>query len=790
MSIVNKSKQTILIENKIFQLHTAHTAYVFHVLPAGHLEHLHYGRKVDFQGEYEAILPKYEFVEGNLNTYNQENMNLGLENRCLEFSTRGKGDIREPFVDITYANGSNTCDFLFDRYEIVQKPELEGLPSSYDENGDVETLIIILKEKNHPVELKLYYTAFYDTDVIVRSSEIVNLGEESIQVNRLFSAQLDLDESEYTFTTFQGAWAREMQRQDTLCVGGIVVNDSKTGGSSNRRNPFIMLSAAGTTEDAGECYGCNLMYSGNHYEAVEVNGYEATHFLTGINPFGFSYQVAAGEIFIAPEAVLTYSSQGYAGVSRAMHHFVKEHVVRGEWKQKERPILLNSWEAFYFDFNESKLLKLAKAGKKVGIELFVLDDGWFGERNDDTSSLGDWYVNKKKLPNGLDGLAKKINALGMDFGIWVEPEMVNRKSKCYEEHPEYAIVIPGREQSLGRNQLILDLTKVEVQDYVIEQMGNVFGSANISYVKWDMNRIMSDAFSTGLDSRSQGEFYHRYILGLYRVLDTLVKAFPDILFESCASGGNRFDLGMLAYMPQIWASDNTDAICRAEIQTGYSYGYPMSTIGAHVSSCPNHQTLRSTLLETRFQVACFGLLGYECNLSDMGNKELEAIASQIEWYKQYRQTLQYGDYYRLANGENRIYQWMVVKEDKTQAIGLYLQKDVKANYVTGKFKTKGLAQDKLYHFTNRPQIFDVREFGDLINTIAPIHIKQDGVIHQVAAQFVKMHSEIEDYQVSGNVLNHIGVRLHQGFGGTGYNDNTRFFQDYSSRVYVIEEVLN
>ncbi len=783
-----EKKQSILIKEHVFQLQTAHTSYVFHVLPTGHLEHLHYGEKVEFQDNYEAVFPKYEFVEGNLNTYNQENLNLGLENRCLEISTRGKGDIREPFVDITYPDGSNTCDFLYESYQIVKKQELEGLPSSYDENEEVETLIIILKDKNHPVELQLSYTSFYDTDVITRSSKLVNLGEESIQLERLLSAQLDLDEYGYTFTTFQGAWVREMERLDTVCKGGIVVNDSKTGGSSNRHNPFVMLSAEGTTEEAGDSYGCNLIYSGNHYEAVEVNGYETTHFLAGINPFGFSYNIGAGESFSSPEAVLTYSNQGFSGISRQMHQFVREHVVRGTWKKKERPILLNSWEAFYFDFNESKLLKLARAGKKVGIELFVLDDGWFGERNDDTSSLGDWYVNKKKLPNGLNGLSKKINALGMDFGIWVEPEMVNRKSMCYEEHPEYAIEIPGQDQSLGRNQLILDLTKVEVQDYIIEQMIAVFGSANISYVKWDMNRIVSDAFSTGLDNRSQGEFYHRYILGLYRVLDVLTKQFPEILFESCASGGNRFDLGMISYMPQVWASDNTDAICRAKIQTGYSYGYPMSTIGAHVSSCPNHQTLRTTLLETRFSVACFGLLGYECNLADLGNKELEAIKEQIAWYKQYRKTLQYGDYYRMKNGENRCYQWMVVDRDTSKAVGVYLQKDVKANYVTGKFKTKGLAEDKKYHFTNRLQVFDVREFGDLINMISPIHIKQDGVLHQIAAQFVKMNSEVEDYEIMGNVLNHIGVRLRQGFGGTGYNDNTRFFQDYTSRIYIMEEI--
>ncbi|MFI3208832.1 MAG: alpha-galactosidase, partial [Eubacteriales bacterium] len=471
-------------------------------------------------------------------------------------------------------------------------------------------------------------------------------------------------------------------------------------------------------------------------------------------------------------------------------------IVRGTWKKKERPILLNSWEASYFDFNENKLLKLAKAGSKAGIELFVLDDGWFGQRNNDSSSLGDWFVNTKKLPNGLKGLADKIHDMGMEFGIWVEPEMVSYDSECYRKHPEYAVEIPGQRQSLGRHQLLLDLTKEEVQNYIIEQMKSVFSSANISYVKWDMNRIVSDAYSQGLDANRQGEFYHRYMLGLYRVLDTLVKEFPDILFESCASGGNRCDLGMMCYMPQVWASDNTDAICRAEIQTGCSYGYPMSVIGAHVSSCPNHQTLRVTPMDTRFHVACFGLLGYELNMADMSSKEIEKIKEQITWYKKYRKTLQFGTYYRImsnagaghfAKGDAGIYQWMVVSEEKDCALGLYLQTQVTANYVTGTFKTKGLASDKMYHFMNKPQVFDVREFGDLINMISPVHIKQDGVLHNVAAQFVKMHSEKEDYVVSGEVLNEVGVRLKQGFGGTGYNDDVRFFQDYTSRLYIMEE---
>lgn len=781
-------ESTIIVENHVFVLNTKNTTYGFHVLPSGHLEHLHYGARVDFRGAYDAVLPKCEYIEGNLNAYDAEYPTIGLENRMLECSTRGKGDIREPMIDLTYANGSTTCDFLYQEYRIEKKEKLTTLPSAYDAKEETETLVIVLRDDRYEMELELYYSVFYDTNIITRSSKLYNKSSQQVQVNRLLSAQLDQDHGVYTFTTFKGAWAREMNRQDTLCQQGIVVNDSKTGGSSNRSNPFVMLSKTGTTETSGACYGCNLIYSGNHYEAVEMNGYGMTHFLCGMNPFGSQFHLQSGEMLETPEAVLTYSACGFQGITKHMHDFVREHIVRGSWKNRKRPILLNSWEASYFNFNEQKLLKLAKAGSKVGIELFVLDDGWFGNRNDDTSSLGDWFVNKKKLSNGLKGLAQKVNDMGMEFGIWVEPEMVSYDSECYRKYPHYAVEIPGQNHSMGRNQLLLDLTQEEVQDYVIEQMKQVFSSGNISYVKWDMNRIVSDAFSQGLEVTQQGEFYHRYILGLYRVLEVLTTTFPHILFESCASGGNRFDLGMLCYMPQVWASDNTDAICRGKIQTGCSYGYPMSVIGAHVSGCPNHQTLRNTSLDTRFQVACFGLLGYECNLADMGHKELEKIKEQITWYKKYRQVLQFGDYYRLKSDENGVYQWMSVSENRDQAIGLYLQTQVIPNYTNGAFRTRGLADEKLYHFTNKQLVFDVREFGDLINMIAPIHVKQDGLIHNVAAQFVKMNGEKEDYQVSGSVLNHVGVRLKQGFGGLGYNDDIRFFQDYCSRLYVMEEV--
>ena len=559
-----------------------------------------------------------------------------------------------------------------------------------------------------------------------------------------------------------------------------------------------MLSKPETSEDLGDCYGFNLIYSGNHYEAAEVSGYGKTRLVMGINPQSFCFRIGAGECFEAPEAVMSYSHEGYNGMSQHMHRFVREHIVRGKWKHKTRPVLLNSWEASYFDINERKLLQLAKAGKEVGIELFVMDDGWFGSRDDDTQSLGDWEVNRKKLPDGVEGLARKVKDLGLDFGIWVEPEMVNVKSKLYVEHPDWVLMIPDKPHSEGRNQRILDLTRKEVQDYIIEEMSRVFSSADTAYVKWDMNRTVTDYYSSALPAERQGEVAHRYVMGLYRCMKELTERFPEILFEGCAAGGNRFDLGILCYFQQIWASDDTDALCRAEIQTGYSYGYPMSTVSAHVSACPNHQTLRTTPLETRFHVACFGICGYECNFCDMKKEELAAVKAQIELYKEWREVLQWGTFYRgrtfseqgdgscLSGNNGNVTEWTCVSEDRSKAVGFLLQKLVAPNTQYAFYKAKGLDPEQKYHFYNRTLKYDVREFGDLVNTVSPIHIKQDSLVHRAVAKFVKMDGETEDIYAYGDALMYGGVRLKQAFGGTGYSDEVRHFPDFASRIYFMD----
>jgi alpha-galactosidase len=600
------------------------------------------------------------------------------------------------------------------------------------------------------------------------------------------STQLDFETDGYILSTFNGSWAREMERHDIPIDIGRHVNASYGGCSSNRANPFVMLSRENTSEDEGPCYGLNLIYSGNHYEAAEVNGYKKTRIVTGINPQSFCYVLAPGDVFEAPEAVMTFSGDGFNGMSQNMHDFVRECVVRGEWKNKVRPLLLNSWEAAYFDFNESKLLKLAKAGKEIGIELFVMDDGWFGARDDDKHSLGDWgIVNSKKLPNGLKGLADKVNALGLDFGLWVEPEMVNEESELYRAHPDWVLRIPQKPHSVCRTQMILDLANPEVVDYMTDLLTTVFYSANISYVKWDMNRIFSDCYSPYLPPEKQGETAHRYILGLYRMMKTLTETFPKILFEGCASGGCRFDLGILSYFPQIWASDDTDALYRVNGQTGYSYGYPMNVVGAHVSACPNHQTLRTTPLSTRFAVAAFGAFGYECNLCDMKKEDLDEIRAQIELYKEWRDTLQTGRFYRGRNGN--IHEWTCVSRDKTAAVGMIMQELVRPNTHFEQYTAKGLDPDKMYHLYNRDLRYNIKAFGDLVNTATPVHIKQDSIVHNVIARFVTMPGEKEDYTVSGSLLMNGGLKLKQAFAANGYNDQTRFFQDFGSRLYFMKE---
>lgn len=775
--------------NRQFILSTNNSSYVFHVTKEGLLEHLHYGGIVDAEAaetddSFAVMTEQVDHGKGNSVMYTKDSL-AQPEDMLFEISSVGKGDYREPLIVLEYEDGSYTSDFIYKSHEILDEPVLlEELPSAIpDMESPCQQLRITVQEKNKPVEVDLYYTVYPSCDCITKRCLIRNTGGEIIKIKRALSLMLDRDQAGYKLTSFGGAWVREMHRNDIEVKHGTVVNSSNCGVSSNRSNPFVILSENDAGECHGEAIGFNLIYSGNHYEAACVNAYSKTRMVVGINPQGFEWKLEAGASFATPEAVMSYSEAGFRQLSKNMHSFVRRNIVRGIYKDKPRPILLNSWEAAYFNINEGKLLSLAKKAKEAGIELFVMDDGWFKGRNSDNSSLGDWFADTKKLPGGIAGIASKIHELGLDFGIWVEPEMINEDSDLFRSHPEYAMRIPGRETSLSRNQMNLDLTNPEVVDYVISAMREVFKTPGINYVKWDMNRPFSDVYSGILPADRQGETMHRYYLGLYRIMKTLTEEFPEILFEGCASGGNRFDLGMLCYFPQIWGSDDTDAMERTIIQTGYSYGYPMSVVTSHVSDCPNHQTLRNTPLDTRYNIACFANLGYELNLLELKAEEFQMVQEQVELYKAWRDVFFHGDFYRMAED-----QWMVVSPDKQYGAAVIWQEHCVPNTFYKKLKCTGLDKNKSYHMYNIQLKHNIKDFGALINQVAPIHIKKNSLLHNIISKVKKMDGECEDYKVSGLTLNNAGIKLKQSFGGTGYNQETRAYQDYASRLYYFEAV--
>ena len=802
----------IVVSQNTFELKTENTSYIFTTGENNELLHLYYGAALSLESDgRQALLQKWSNQNGCSIVHDEAGNKRCPDDEKYEISAPGTGDVKTPMAALRYTDGGTTGDFRFESYEIKDIAEVaktheeSGLPHTHTENGgEKNALVVTLKEKKTGVVMKLVYCVYEDCDCITRSCEVCGNGAP-VTVEALYSLQLDLDADAVKVSSFHGDWGREMDKCDVMLSGGSFVSGSRTGNSSNHANPFVMYGEPCVCETSGECYATNLIYSGDHRESVEFGGHGKARILTGINPDFLGFTLSENETFTAPEAVMTYSSSGYRGVSKNIHAFVRSHVVRGNWQHKERPVLLNSWEAAYFKITEHKLLKLARAAKDVGIELFVVDDGWFGKRNDDTSSLGDWYDNKEKLPDGIGALSKKIKDMGLMFGIWVEPEMVNEESDLFRAHPDWAVRDAARTQALGRNQMILDLSKTEVQEYIIKTMSDVFERSHADYVKWDMNRNFSDRFSMGRDSEGQRRLPHSYILGLYRVMRELTKRFPDILFEGCASGGNRFDLGILSFFPQIWASDDTDAAERCRIQTGYSYGYPQSTWSAHVSASPNHQTLRSTPLETRFAVASMGVFGYELNLCDLSADELKEIETEVEIYKGIRRTMQFGDFYRLGGSvcadsfegytagflgsrlENALLRACVVSPDKKDAVGILVNGTVRANYSHTGFRFAGLDDKALYHMVNRPRKFDVRVMGDLVNTMAPIHIKQDSALHRMVARFVKLDGETEDYRVSGSLLNNAGVSLAQTFAGVGYGENTRIYKDFEARMYFATE---
>ena len=657
---------------KTFHLYNDTISYIMMVLENGHLGQLYCGKTIRDREDFSHLLEVYSRV---MSPSIYDDRHFSLENIKQEYPVYGSSDFRHPAIEVLQENGSYISDFVYQSHQIMKgKPVLKGLPETYvEEDAEADTLIVTLKDELTGVVLELSYTIFAESGVIARNARVVNEGEKTVFLNRVMSLSLDLPDCDYDWIQLSGAWARERNPITRKLTKGVQAVESMRGHSSAQQNPFMMLKRPSTDEFKGEAMGFSFVYSGNFQIQAEVDAYEVTRVLVGIHPEHFCWKLEQGCSFQSPEAVMVYSDQGLNGVSQTFHKLYRHRLARGIWRDQARPILINNWEATYFDFTEEKLLKIASKAKECGVELFVLDDGWFGKRTHERAGLGDWVVNPDRLACGIDGLSEKIEALGLKFGLWFEPEMVNKDSDLYREHPDWILSVPGRHASQGRFQYVLDFSRKEVVDRIYEMMSKILRESRLSYIKWDMNRSITECFSNGYPADQQGEIFHRYILGVYDLYERLTSEFPHVLFESCASGGARFDPGMLYYAPQAWTSDDTDAVERVKIQYGTSMCYPISSIGSHVSITPNHQLNRNTPLHTRANVAYFGTFGYELDLNQLTEEELEEVKEQIQFMKKYRDIIQDGTFYRLQSPfDCSDAAWMVVSHDqKTAIIGWY-----------------------------------------------------------------------------------------------------------------------
>ena len=692
-------------EKKLFQLNTENTTYVIGLSPEGYVGHVYYGPLLHGEPDlYPLRMDEPPFTP----SVNKREKSSFLDRFPMEYPTGGVGDYRESCLNIRNAQGRMGCEIFFDSYEIFKgKRPLTGLPASFGTEDEVETLEITCKDPVLDLVVVLSYSVFTKENVITRSVRVKNEGSEALKVEKIYSACLDMDNEDFEMLSLHGSWGRERHiQQGALRYGKQLVSSGK-GESSHQEHPFVALVTPGTDQERGEVYAMHFVYSGNFIGQVERCQFDTVRMVMGINQEEFCWNLKAGDEFQAPEVVMVYSAEGLGKMTRSYHAFYRRHMIRSPYNHKKRPILINNWEATYFDFDTDKLLDIAREAKKDGIEMLVMDDGWFGKRNKDDSSLGDWVVNEEKIKGGLKNLVDKVNEIGLEFGIWFEPEMISPDSDLYREHPDWAIAIPGRAGSLCRNQYVLDLSRKEVRDHAFESVAAVLHSANIEYVKWDMNRQLSDLGSVELPADRQGELYHRYVLGVYELQDRLLQEFPHLLLENCSGGGARFDPGMLYYSPQIWCSDDTDAIERLKIQEGTMLLYPLSTMGAHVSDCPNHTVGRVTPFETRGHVALAGTFGYELDITKIPEEDRQQIPAQTAMYHKYNDLIRRGDYSRIAsfleNGNYDCYQ--VTSKDQKEALVTYVQVLSRPNFHSRRVRLKGLAPEKQYRIEETGEIF-------------------------------------------------------------------------------------
>mgnify|MGYP000927432378 CR=1 FL=1 len=690
---------------RTFHLQAKDTSYVAQIMGDGYVAHRYWGKRIrEYRGSNAHLFLDRAFSPNPV----PGDRTFSLDTLPQEYPAYGNSDFRSPAYQVQLDNGSTVTDLRYQSHRIYRgKPKLAGLPATYVESEhEAETLEIELYDPLIGLKATLIYTAYEAFDAVARSVRFANEGTQTLKLLRALSASVDFPGAEYDLLSLPGAWARERHMQRRPLQAGVQSVESRRGASSHQHNPFMALMAKGAGEDHGDVYGFSLVYSGNFLAQVEVDQFQTARASIGINPFDFAWTLEPRESFQTPEAVMVYSPDGLGGMSRTYHKLYRTRLCRGAFRDRIRPILINNWEATYFQFDARKIEDLAKHARELGFELLVLDDGWFGKRNDDNSSLGDWYVNPDKLPGGLRDLAGRVNGLGLQFGLWFEPEMVSEDSDLYRAHPDWCLHVPQRPRSTGRNQLVLDFSRREVRDYIVQAVSDVLSSAPISYVKWDMNRHMTEIGSAGLPPERQRETAHRYMLGLYEVLERITSQFPHILFESCSGGGGRFDPGMLHYMPQTWTSDNTDAVSRLKIQYGTSVVYPAVTMGAHISAVPNHQVHRVTSLKMRGDVAMSGNFGFELDPAQLSPEEKKIAKRQIETYKELRHLIQFGDMYRLLSPfEGNEAGWMFVSEDKAEAFVAYFKVLGEANEPVKILKLKGLDERKTYELAESGQAF-------------------------------------------------------------------------------------
>ena len=736
----------------------------------GKAQLLHLGAPLG-EDDFAALGCETLFGWGTDVLYREGDSRSCLDALPLAWSERGSGDYRESPIELLY-EGEDICpDFVYSSFTVPEHEEPDAaLPHA---RGEQETLRLVFTSGNRLLEglvLELRFSLF--ETALVRQAVLMNGSDKPLRVTKLMSACADLH-GRFTVSTFDGGWIRETHRHTVPAAQARVVNESTNGFSSNRHNPGFLLSETGATDDAGTVYGFNLLWSGNHRSTVQRSAQGFTRVLQGISPEGLCLELLPGGRLETPEAVAAWSDRGLNGLMENMHRFVNRAVIPPAWQNRERPVLYNSWEGCMFKFSEGKLLSLAKKAKKLGCELFVLDDGWFGARDSDTAGLGDYSVNRRKLPNGLEGLSKKLRALGMQFGLWFEPEAVNPDSECYRRHPDWVLTPPGTDAFQGRNELLLDLTKSEVRDYIVENVSAILDRADVRYVKWDMNR----------HSPVSGNKAYAYILGLYEVLHRIFDARPQILLEACASGGNRFDLGMLCFAPQIWGSDDTDPIERLDIQDGLFCLYPPSAVGAHISAAPHSMTLRATPLSTRANVAFFGAFGVEFDLDGMKPVEAEELKETIAWYKQHRKTFQFGRFSRNRAEEGAVC-WQVSSGEET--LCALFHRLIPAGPEIEWLSVNGLEPDRVYRVEARAQLLRVAPFGNLLKHITPIELDAEGMMVRLADRHYTMRDGGFSAECSGAALRS-GIPLAKRFSGTGYDASLRVQGDFGSNVFCIRE---